>query len=186
MKRMEGKRTLVTGAASAHGKAVVQVFVENGAMVIAVDDSDEKVEKAVDALGLADSDEVITRELDEGALGAWWDLANLIAAFYHELDVFVHIPQNESVDSFPMAIDRLKESLHNVHDANYAHDALNADPDGARVVVVSADAEASAMNAARDLAREGSNIPVNTVAPGTPHEVAKTVLELVSAERSAS
>lgn len=183
MKRMEGKRTLVTGAASAHGKAVVQVFVENGAMVIAVDDSDETVEKAVDALGLADSDEVITRGLDEGALGAWWDLANLIAAFYHELDVFVHIPQSESVDSFPMAIDRLKESLHNAHDA---HDALNADPDGARVVVISADAEASAMNAARDLAREGSNIPVNTVAPGTPHEVAKTVLELVSAERSAS
>lgn len=180
MKRMEGKRTLVTGAASALGKAVVQVFVENGAMVIAADDTDEKVEKAIDALGLADSDEVITRGLDERALGSWWDLANLIAAFYHELDVFVHVPQIESVDSLAMATDRLKESLHN------AVDAVDANPGGVRVVVISSNAEESAMNAARNLARKGSNIPVNVVAPGTPHEVAKIVLELVSPERSAS
>jgi NAD(P)-dependent dehydrogenase (short-subunit alcohol dehydrogenase family) len=177
MKRMEGRRTLVTGAASPPGKEIVRAFVEHGAMVLAVDATDEKVEAAIDTLGLADSDDIITRGLDEQQLGSWWDLANLIAAFYHELDVFVHIPQIESTDSLPIAIDRLKQSLWNADDAN---------PGGVSVVVISPSAEGSAKSAARDLSREKSKIRVDAVEPETPLAVAKIVLELVSPERSAS
>lgn len=93
MKRMDGKRTLVTGAAGPMGRGLVQSFLENGATVMAVDETDEEIEASIEALGLAESDDVMTRGLDEAELGSWWDLANLIAAFYDELDVFVHIPK---------------------------------------------------------------------------------------------
>jgi NAD(P)-dependent dehydrogenase (short-subunit alcohol dehydrogenase family) len=177
MMTMEGKRTLVTGAASPMGREIVRVFVENGALVLAVDASDDKVEAAIDALDLPDSDDVITRGLDEEELGSWWDLANLIAAFYHELDVFVHIPQKGSTDSLALATDRLKEFLRNGDAAN---------PGGVSVVVIASAATEAATNATRQLSGEGSNIRVEVVEPGTPHEVAKTVVELAIAERSAT
>jgi len=177
MKSMDGKRTLVTGAASALGSAVVRAFVENGARVLAVDATDERVESAVDALGLADSNDVITRGMDESDLGSWWDLANLIAAFYDELDAFVQVPQAESIDSLPMAIERLKQSLSSAEQANRGE---------VSIVVISSSAEESAHNAARELASEGSKIRVSALEPGVPDEIAANVVELVTIGRSTS
>jgi NAD(P)-dependent dehydrogenase (short-subunit alcohol dehydrogenase family) len=177
MEGLEGKRTLVTAAASAVGSAVVRALVDAGAMVVAVDTTDERVEKAVAALGLADSDDVITRGLDASNLGSWWDLANLIAAFYDELDVFVYIPQNGSTDSLPMAIGRLKPYL------------LNADaarPESVAVIVVSAFDEEGLKQAASELAGEGSSIRVRRVEPAAPPDVARAAVELASADSSSS
>lgn len=171
MKSLEGKQTLVTGAASELGSAVVRAFVEQGAMVVATDATDERIEAAIERLGLADSDAVITRELDESDLGSWWDLSNLIIAFYNELDIFVHIPQTESAESLSMAIDRLKQSLKN---------ADIAKPGEGSVVVVSRDGEPSATHVARELAGEGLNLQVCSVEPGAASKVAAIVLNLVA------
>jgi NAD(P)-dependent dehydrogenase (short-subunit alcohol dehydrogenase family) len=171
MKSLEGKRTLVTGAASELGSAIVRAFVESGAMVVATGATDEQIETAIEALGLADSDDVITRALDESDLGSWWDLANLIAAFYDELDVFVHIPLVESADSLSMGIDRMKQYLKNADDAN---------PGEGSVVVVSGTGEPSANHAARELAHEGAKIRVYSVEPDAPTKTVDIILDLVS------
>ena len=174
MERLQGKRTLVTGAASELGSEIVRSFVESGAMVVATDATDEQIETAIEALGLADSDDVITRALDESSLGSWWDLANLIAAFYDELDVFVHIPEVESTDSLSMGIDRLKQYLKNADVSN---------PGEISVVVVSHTGELSANNATREFANEGSNIKVHSIEPQSPpSKLANIILDLVSNE----
>jgi hypothetical protein len=173
MRSLEGKRTLITGAASEPGSAIVRAFVESGAMVVATGDTDEQIETAIEALGLADSDDVITRALDESDLGSWWDLANLIAAFYDELDVFVHIPRVESADSLSMGIDRMKQYLKNADDAN---------PGEVCVVVVSHTGEPAADQTARELTSEGSNIRVYSVAPNASPKIADIVLDRVSKE----
>jgi hypothetical protein len=171
MRSLEGKRTLVTGAASELGSAVVRTFVENGAMVVATDTTDEQTETAIEALGLADSDDVITRALDEADLGSWWDLANLIAAFYDELDVFVHIGAVPPEDSLSMGIDRLKQYLKNADVSN---------PGEVSVVIVSCKGEPSANDAAREFTDEGSKIRVYSIEPDAPSKIANTVLGLVS------
>ena len=173
MRSLEGKRTLVTGAASELGSAIVRAFVESGAMVVATGATDEQIETAIEALGLADSDDVITRALDESDLGSWWDLANLIAAFYDELDVFVHIPLVDSADSLSMGIDRMKRYLKN---------ADNANPGEVCVVCVSHAGEPSANQAARELASEGSNIRVYSVAPDPSAKIADIVLDRMSSK----
>lgn len=175
MQGLNGRQTLVTGAASPIGRAIVREFVEKGAMVVAVDATDDEVEKAIDDLGLSDADEVITRGLDDSDLGSWWDLANLIGAFYHELHVFVHIPQKQASESLPIAIDRLKESLKN---------ADTASPGGVSIVVVSEDSDDLAEKTARDLAEAQSNIRVSSLKPGPPSEVAKAIAKRVSIEGS--
>ena len=174
---MEGRRTLIVGAASPIGSEIMRAFVGSGAMVLAVDATDEKIEAAVEALGMADSDQVITRELDESDLGSWWDLANLVDAFFDELDVFVYIPKIDTADSLSMAIDRLKQSLLNADQAN---------PGGVSIVVISTSAEEPVNAAAGEFAREGSNIRVNALQPGAPNDVVAAVIEIVSGQGSAS
>jgi len=175
MDGIEGRQTLVTGAATPVGRAVVEDLVAAGARVIAVDATDETVEQAIEELGLADADEVITRGLDEGELGSWWDLSNLIAAFYHELDAFVHIPKGPTRESLPKAVDRLKLALQN---------AELSEPGRVSIVVVSSDAEETLRSVANQLTEEGSGIRVSALEPGEPSATAKSVLERISIEGS--
>jgi NAD(P)-dependent dehydrogenase (short-subunit alcohol dehydrogenase family) len=175
MAEIKGMQTLVTGAATEVGRAVVRAFVESGARVIAVDTTDEEVERAIDELGLADADEVITRGLDDRDLGSWWDLSNLIAAFYHELDALVHIPQGTAGESLPFAVDRLKESL--------AYADL-ASPGAASIVLLASAADETAKATLEDvasrLAEEGSGVCVSALEQAAPNDTAAAVVERVS------
>ena len=171
MHAMNGQRSLITGAASPIGLELVRAFVDRGATVIAVDSDEEKLEVAVAALGLADSEDVITRGLDASGLGSWWDLANLVTAFYYELDVFIHVSQGPAQDSLALAIDRLGQSLRNAEATN---------PEAVRIVVVASDAGPAADQARHALAAAGSAIPVAGLEPGSAPEVCKRVLQIVS------
>ncbi len=177
MKELDGKQTLVTGAATETGRAIVQSFTEKGARVIAVDTTDDAVEQAIEELGLAEADEVITRGLDDSDLGSWWDLSNLIAAFYHNLDVFVHIPQGQPSESLPIAVDRLKQSL--IH-------ADQAVPGGVSVVVVSSGADETVRQVASQLTEEASRIRLSALVPSAPIDTAKAVVERVSIHTDSS
>jgi hypothetical protein len=168
--RMANRRTLITGAASPLGAALVRAFVDEGARVLATDASDERVEQAMAALGLDDCDEVITRGHDESSLGAWWDLSNLIAAFYDQLDVFVHVPQLQPGASLPLAIGRLEQALWNAEEAA---------PGGTCVVVVAPGSASAAKQAEAALARDGAAIRVHAIEPEAPAEVARRVVDLV-------
>ena len=170
MAGIEGKQTLVTGAASEVGRAIVQALVAEGARVIAVDTTDEAAEQATLELGLADADEVITRGLDDSDLGGWWDLSNLIAAFYHELDAFVHLPQGRASESLPLAVDRLKAAFAN---------AAEAEPGRVSIVVVARDADEAASSAASKLRNEGLEVRLHALEPGDPDATAKTVVERI-------
>jgi NAD(P)-dependent dehydrogenase (short-subunit alcohol dehydrogenase family) len=176
---MESRRTLITGVASPVGTALLQAFLAEGARVLATDAEEARVEEQVAALGLEDCDDVITRGLDDSSLGSWWDLSNLIAAFYDELDVFVHVPEHDAASSLPLAIDRLKQALWNAADSG---------PDGACVVLIAGSSEAALERAGRELARDGAPVRIHAVEPGTPASVAKRVVELVGQriERSQS
>jgi NAD(P)-dependent dehydrogenase (short-subunit alcohol dehydrogenase family) len=193
MNRLEGKRALVTGGASEVGAAVVRALVEQGAMVVAVDTTDERIEQAVESLGIEDSEAVVTRGLDATDLVSWWDLANFVIAYYQELDVFVHIAeckcakpalglgihelreaQATSAESFLMAITRLEEGL---------IESGKETEDGAVVIAISLPPEdedsralpfaatrASVVEMVKVMAREfesqGLNIRVSAIHPG--------------------
>jgi len=172
--RMANCRTLITGAASPLGAALTQAFVDEGARILATDATDESVEAAMAALGLGDCDEVITRGHDDAALGAWWDLANLIAAFYDQLDVFVHMPRQQADASLPLAIRRLKQALWNAEDAA---------PGSACVVVVAPGSAAVASDAEAALARDGATIPVHAVEPDASPAAVRRIVDLVVARR---
>lgn len=202
MQRLDGKRALVTGAASEIGSAIVRAFVEQGAMVVAVDQDEEEVEKAVASLGLDDPDDVVARDLDATDLASWWDLANFAGSYFHALDVFVHFggargeaaapkttrdlsmqeldgAQSLGARSLSIAVNRLHEYLRN---------AANDTEDGASVIVVSPpcgeagpDLPQSAARAAldgmvasmaREFRSEGSKIRVNAIHPGCGDRVA--------------
>lgn len=175
MREIEDRRTLVTGAATPVGRAIVAKLVDAGARVIAVDATDEAVEQAIDELGLAEADEVITRGLDDSDLGSWWDLSNLIAAFYHELDAFVHLPKGPTSASLPKAVDRLKQALKN---------ADLAAPGGVSIVVVSSEVDETVESIASQLIEEGSGIRVSSIEPGEPSTTAKAVVECIATEGS--
>lgn len=57
MNRLEGKRTLVTGAASGIGKAIAQRFAEEGAKVLVTDLNESEAKKTAESL-----DEITTAE----------------------------------------------------------------------------------------------------------------------------
>jgi len=204
MKRLDGMRALVSGGACEVGGEVVRALVENGASVVAVDSTDELIEAAIASLGLDDPEDVFTRGLDATDLGSWWDLSNLIGAYFHALDVFVHVAepratkrarelsidelrnaQASSAESFLMAIGRLQQSL---------IEAGKESASGASVIAISspgADGSApglpgSAMRAsvvamveamAREFSDESLNIRVNAIQPGAgrPSDVARAV-----------
>jgi NAD(P)-dependent dehydrogenase (short-subunit alcohol dehydrogenase family) len=182
VKRLDGRTALVTHAAGDIGSAIVAAFAEHGATVIATDSTDERVERAVESLGLQDSIDVVTRSLDVSQLAAWWDLANFVVGFVDELDVLVHSPgveekaQAASAESLRMAVDRLHKPL---------VDAANARDAGSSVIVISppsADAAVSelAKSMAQEFADAGLNIRVNAIHPGSPREVARAAVQLAS------
>jgi len=86
----------VTHAASGIGSALVGAFVANGATVVATDSTDERVESAVESLGLQDSMDVVTRPLDVGQMASWWDLANFVIGVVDKLDILAHTLQIEA------------------------------------------------------------------------------------------
>jgi hypothetical protein len=155
---LEGRQTVVTGAASPAGRAIVAALAREGAMVIATDVTDGRVEQAMAAIGLAEADEVITRRLEETRLGSWWDLANLVDAYYHALDLLVHVPAGDVSASLPHAVARLEHAL------------ANAEVEGrgrASVLVVSDAAGAGTAEAARALAAPGHGVALR-VLPADP------------------
>jgi hypothetical protein len=131
----------------------------------------------MEAIGLGDADEVITRGLDEASLGSWWDLANLIAAYYHALDVFVHVPAGAPATSMPMAIARLGEALAN---------AEAESPGGSAIYVVSEDAGAASPELLRALERVDPGIPLEVVHPGPADAVVSQILDRVAGPVSPS
>ena len=193
MNRLEGKRALVTGGASAVGSAVVRALVDQGAMVVAVDTTDERIEQAVESLGLEDSDAVVTRGLDAPDFLSWWDLANFVISYYQELDVFVHITeckcakpalglgiqelreaQATSTESFLLAINRLEKGL--IESGKETEEgavviAISLPPEGEDTWALPfAATRASVVEMVKVMAREfesqGRNIRVSAIHPG--------------------
>jgi NAD(P)-dependent dehydrogenase (short-subunit alcohol dehydrogenase family) len=199
---------LVSGGASEIGSEILRSLVEQGASVVAVDSTEERIDEAVASLGLDDPDEVFTSALDTTDLVSWWDLANLIASYFHTLDLFVHVAepapakparelsvdefrqaQATSAESFLMAMARLQKSL---------VEAGRESADGACVIAISpASANGSAPelpNAAtrasvvaivetmaREFSDESLNIRVNAIQPGRgeSRDVARAVASAV-------
>ena len=144
MKKLESVCALVSGAASPIGSALMRELTRGGASVLAADSSEEVLESAVEQLD--EPDEVFSHVLEGGDVVSWWDLANLVGAYFNTLNVFVHIAepiapvpvrtlgvdalraaQSASTDSFVTAIARLEK---------YLVEASREDEIGARVVAV--------------------------------------------------
>ena len=82
---------LVSGAASEIGMETVRILAGQGASVLAVDSNEEKVQAAIESLDLQKPEDVLVSELEGGDFFSWYDLGNLIGAYFNTLNVFVHI-----------------------------------------------------------------------------------------------
>jgi len=208
MQRLDGMRALVSGGASEIGSQIVRGLLEHGASLVAVDSTDQRIEEAIAALGLDDPDEVVTRGLDATDLGSWWDLANLIDAYFHALDLFVHVTepraakparelgidewrlaQAASGESFLMAIGRLqrclieagKESAAGACVIAIAPPLPDGKPPGLPGSAMRASLVAMVEAMASEFSEEGLDVRVNAIAPGAggSREVARAVASAV-------
>ena len=84
--RFNDKIVLVTGAASGIGYATAELFVAEGATVIATDLNS----KTLDAMQLDGAGALVTRISDAGSPAAIEELANWVEAEYGRLDVLVN------------------------------------------------------------------------------------------------
>lgn len=91
MQNLDGVCALVSGSASEIGSEVIRELANRGASVLAADSTEERVQEALAALGLADADEIFAHALEGGDVVSWWDLANLIGSYFHTLHLFVHV-----------------------------------------------------------------------------------------------
>ena len=111
MKNLNGVCALVSGGASAVGSEVIRELVNRGASVLAVDSTEERIEEAIAKLDLENPDEIFTHALEGGDLVSWWDLGNLIAAYFHTLNLFVHVAEpTPSVPARTLGLDALREA----------------------------------------------------------------------------
>ena len=146
MKDLSGVCALVSGGASAVGSEVIRELVSRGASVLAVDSTDERIEEAIAKLDLENSDEIFTHALEGGDLVSWWDLGNLIAAYFHTLNLFVHVAEpTPSVPARTLGLDVLREAEKTSFDSfltavarleKYLVAASEEDEVGANVVAV--------------------------------------------------
>jgi meso-butanediol dehydrogenase / (S,S)-butanediol dehydrogenase / diacetyl reductase len=87
--RLEGKITLVTGAASGIGLAIAERFAGQGALVVAIDRAGDQLNAAVEALpGPAQGHRAVVMDVTEEA--GWEDIAERIASDFGRLDVLVN------------------------------------------------------------------------------------------------
>ena len=146
MKDLDGVCALVSGGASAVGSEVIRELVHRGASVLAVDSTEERIEEAIAKLSLENPDEIFTHALEGGDLVSWWDLGNLIAAYFHTLNLFVHVAEPApSVPARTLALDVLREAEKTSFDSfltavarleKYLVAASEEDEVGANVVAV--------------------------------------------------
>jgi nucleoside-diphosphate-sugar epimerase len=146
MKNISGVCALVSGGASAVGSEVIRELVKRGASVLAVDSTEERIEEAIAKLGLENPDEIFTHALEGGDLVSWWDLGNLIAAYFHTLNLFVHVAEpTPSVPARTLGLDALREAEKTSSDSfltavarleKYLVAASEEDEVGANVVAV--------------------------------------------------
>ena len=146
MKDLDGVCALVSGGASAVGSEVIRELVHRGASVLAVDSTEERIEEAIAKLGLENPDEIFTHALEGGDLVSWWDLGNLIAAYFHTLNLFVHVAEpTTSVPARTLGLDVLREAEKTSFDSfltavarleKYLVAASEEDEVGANVVAV--------------------------------------------------
>ena len=193
MQRLDGLRVLVSGGASEIGSQVVRSLVEQGASVVAVDSTAERIDGAIASLGLDDPDEIFTQALDATDLASWWDLANLVTSYHHSLDLFVHVAeprpgkpalelgidefrqaQATSLESFLMAVARLqrplieagKESAEGACVIAISPPSANGPTPGLPNVAMRASVVAMVETMAHEFSDEGLNIRVNAIQPG--------------------
>jgi NAD(P)-dependent dehydrogenase (short-subunit alcohol dehydrogenase family) len=88
MKRFENKIVMVTGAASGIGRACVERFVAEGALVIAIDQNEEGLKETISALGATDSVYMICSVNDEEQVK---HLYQTILGRYFRIDVLVNM-----------------------------------------------------------------------------------------------
>ena len=146
MKNLEGVCALVSGGASAVGSEVIRELVNRGASVLAVDSAEERIDEAIAKLGLENPDEIFTHALEGGDLVSWWDLGNLIAAYFHTLNLFVHVAEpTPSAPARTLGLDVLREAEKTSFDSfltavarleKYLVAASEEDEVGANVVAV--------------------------------------------------
>ena len=111
MENLEGVCALVTGGAGEVGSEVIRELVKRGASVLAADSTEERIDEAIARLGLDDPEEIFTHALEGGDVVSWWDLANLIGAYFNTLNFFVHIAEpSRSVPVRTLALDALREA----------------------------------------------------------------------------
>ncbi len=144
MESLEGIRFLVTGAASPIGSALLEEFARGGASLLAADADEDELDAAI--ARLAEPDDVFSHVLEGDDVVSWWDLTNLVAAYFHCLNVFIHIARplpevpvralrpdalgaamSATVESFITAIARLEK---------YLVEAAREDRFGAYAVIV--------------------------------------------------
>jgi len=95
MENLSGICALVSGGASEVGSQLIRELAHRGASVLAADSDEEQLEKTIAGLGLDNPDEIFTHVLEGGDLVSWWDLGNLVAAYFHTLHLFIHIAEEK-------------------------------------------------------------------------------------------
>lgn len=88
MKRFENKIVLVTGAASGIGRACVQRFVAEGAIVVAIDQNEAGLQETIEGLGTTDSIYRVCSVNDEEQVKL---LLNELVSQYFRIDVVVNM-----------------------------------------------------------------------------------------------
>lgn len=185
MRRFEGERVLVTGAASGIGRATVARLVDEGASVLAVDRSADGLQETLErATGPGRAVAHIADVTDESAVGA--AVAGAVSEF-GGLDVLVNVAGiHRTTPIEELSVEDLRDlfSVNLVGTALFCRDALPHLSDGGGVIVNVASSSATqgspymtaysaskgaVVSFSRSLAAEvvGRGVRVATISPGT-------------------
>lgn len=100
--KLENKVALVTGAASGIGLAITQLFVQEGAKVVATDIQKERLEKEIDSI-TENGGEVIALPHDVSSEENWHQVVNATVENFGQIDILVNnagIVMQDPIESF--------------------------------------------------------------------------------------
>lgn len=86
MKRLENKIAIVTGAAQGVGEAVVDLFVQEGAQVVALDIQGDKLAENVKKYG----DKVVSYQLDVSSHDQWAEVVKKVIDQFGRIDILIN------------------------------------------------------------------------------------------------